>query len=102
MTLVGEAPVADLLDVRTTIDALTASSRQRYLSAEQAAHYLNVSATFIRRAASDHRPRHFRVGKFIRFDPADLDAFAQVQEPTTGPDSQLVTEVWNRRLRAGR
>jgi hypothetical protein len=24
------------------------------------------------------------LGKFIRFDPADLDAFAEVKEPLTG------------------
>jgi len=26
------------------------------------------------------------IGQFIRFDPADLDAFAEVKEPLTGPD----------------
>lgn len=76
--------------------------RERYLSAEQAADYLNVTPVFIRRAASARRLRHFRIGKFIRFDPADLDAFARVQEPTTGPDPQLVTEVWSRSRRLGR
>ncbi len=76
--------------------------RQSYLSAEQAADYLNVTPAFIRRAASACRLRHFRIGKFIRFDPADLDAFACVEEPTTGPDPQLVTEVWSRSRRLGR
>lgn len=76
--------------------------RQSYLSAEQAADYLNVSPAFVRRAASDRRLRHFRIGKFIRFDPADLDAFAHVQEPRSGPDPLLVTEVWSRSRRLGR
>lgn len=76
--------------------------RERYLSAEQAADYLNVTPAFIRRAASTRRLRHFRIGKFVRFDPTDLDAFASVQEPTTGPDPQLVTEVWSHSRRLGR
>lgn len=78
------------------------SPRHSYLSAEQAADYLNVSPAFIKRAAATRRLRHFRVGKFLRFDPADLDAFAQVCEPTTAPDPQLVTEVWSRSRRLGR
>lgn len=76
--------------------------RRSYLSAEQAADYLNVTPAFIKRAASARRLRHFRIGKSIRFDPADLNAFACVQEPTTGPDPHLVTEVWIRSRRLGR
>jgi excisionase family DNA binding protein len=78
------------------------STRRTYLSAEQAAEYLNVSPAFIKRAASSRRLRHFRVGKFVRFDPADLDAFAEVQEATTEADPLLVTEVWSRSRRIGR
>jgi hypothetical protein len=51
---------------------------------------------FIPRMASERRVRHYRLGKFIRFDPADLDAFAEVKEPLTGPDPALVTQVWRR------
>jgi hypothetical protein len=49
--------------------------------------------------ASERRVRHYRLGKFIRFDPADLDAFAEVKEPLTGPDPALVTQVWRRSRR---
>jgi excisionase family DNA binding protein len=73
------------------------SPRTRYLSAEEAAEYLNVTVRFVRRAASERRLRHYRVGKFVRFDPADLDAFATVREPAPGPDSSVVTEVWRNR-----
>lgn len=74
------------------------TARTRYLSAQEAADYLNVSVRFVRRAASARRLRHFRVGKFVRFDPADLDAFASVREPAPGPDPTVMTEVWlNRR-----
>lgn len=100
MTRPGDVGATDGLAL--TDPARMIAPRQRYLSAEQAADYLNVSPTFIRRAASDRRLRHFRVGKFIRFDPADLDAFAQVREPSTGPDPQLVTDVWSRSRRISR
>jgi hypothetical protein len=40
-----------------------------------------------------------RLGKFIRFDPADLDAFAEVKEPLSGPDPTVVTQVWRRSRR---
>jgi excisionase family DNA binding protein len=73
--------------------------RERYLSPNEAAEYLNVSVGFIRRMASERRVRHYRLGKFIRFDPADLDAFAEVKEPLTGPDPALVTQVWRRSRR---
>ena len=36
------------------------------------------------------------MGKFVRFRSADLDAFVQVKDPTTGPDGALETEVWRR------
>jgi excisionase family DNA binding protein len=75
------------------------ATRERYLSPDQAAEYLNVSVGFIRRMASERRIRHYRLGKFIRFDPADLDAFAEVKEPLTGPDPALVTQVWRRSRR---
>ncbi|SER07912.1 helix-turn-helix domain-containing protein [Microlunatus flavus] len=71
-------------------------ARARYLSAEEAATYLNVSVRFIRRAASERRLRHVRVGKFVRFHPDDLDAFATVREPAPGPDEAVVSEVWRR------
>jgi excisionase family DNA binding protein len=75
------------------------ATRERYLNPDEAAEYLNVSVGFIRRMASERRIRHYRLGKFIRFDPADLDAFAEVKEPLTGPDPALVTQVWRRSRR---
>ena len=75
------------------------TTRERYLSPDEAAEYLNVSVGFIRRMASERRIRHYRLGKFVRFDPADLDAFAEVKEPLTGPDPVLVTQVWRRSRR---
>jgi hypothetical protein len=58
-----------------------------------------LSVAFIRWMAAERRVRHYRLGKFIRFDPADLDAFAEVKEPLTGPGPAFVTQVWRRSRR---
>ena len=92
----------DAAHVPTSTGAVAeVSTRERYLSPDEAAQYLNVSVGFIRRMASERRVRHYRLGKFIRFDPADLDAFAEVKEPLSGPDPTLVTQVWRRSRRLG-
>lgn len=91
---IGAAPIPSSAGALAEVAA-----RERYLSPDEAAEYLNVSVGFIRRLASERRIRHYRLGKFIRFDPADLDAFAEVKEPLTGPDPALVTQVWRRSRR---
>jgi len=40
-----------------------------------AAAYLGVTEAFIRRLVLERRIRYFKLGKFVRFKPADLDAF---------------------------
>jgi excisionase family DNA binding protein len=93
-TQTGATPIA------TSAGAVAeVATRERYLSPDEAAEYLNVSVGFIRRMASERRVRHYRLGRFIRFDPADLDAFAEVKTPLTGPDPALVTQVWRRSRR---
>jgi excisionase family DNA binding protein len=93
-TQMGAAPIT-----APTTAVPEIATRERYLNPDEAAEYLNVSVGFIRRMASERRIRHYRLGKFIRFDPADLDAFAEVKEPLTGPDPALVTQVWRRSRR---
>ena len=56
----------------------------RYLSIVEAAGYLNVGVRFMRRLVADRRIRYYKVGKFLRFDPADLDAFAIAGEVQVG------------------
>ena len=67
--------------------------RSRYLSIVEAADYLNVGVRFMRRLVADRRIRYFKVGKFLRFDPSDLDAFAIAGEVQIGQDD-LVDETW--------
>jgi excisionase family DNA binding protein len=45
------------------------------LTKEQAAERLSTKPRFIRRLIEQGRIPHYRVGRFIRIDPADLAAF---------------------------
>ena len=42
-----------------------------------AAAHLGVSEAFVRRLGLERRVRYFKVGKFVRFRPIDLDAFVE-------------------------
>ncbi len=42
-----------------------------------AAAHLGVSEAFVRRLVLERRVRYFKVGKFVRFRPTDLDAFVE-------------------------
>ena len=42
-----------------------------------AAGHLGVSEAFVRRLVLEPRVRYFKVGKFVRFRPMDLDAFVE-------------------------
>ena len=48
-----------------------------------AATYLGVTQPFVRRLVLERRIRYFKLGKFVRFRTADLDAFIEAgrQEP---------------------
>ena len=56
-TQVGAAPIT-----APTTAVPEVATRERYLSPDEAAAYLNVSVGFIRRMASDRRIRHYRLG----------------------------------------
>jgi excisionase family DNA binding protein len=50
-----------------------------WLTAEQAAAYLQLkSAKSIRNLVADRRLAHYKLGRFLRFKRADLDAFIEV------------------------
>lgn len=42
-----------------------------------AAAYLRVSEAFVRRLVLERRLRYYKLGKFVRFRPDDLDAFVE-------------------------
>lgn len=66
--------------------------RTRYLTLGEAAAYLNVTERFMRRVVSDRKVRFLKLGKFLRFDAADLDALAV--EHGVGFDDGLADRVW--------
>ena len=43
---------------------------------EQAAQRLGVTVRFMRRLIDERRIPYHKIGKYVRFDPADLDRFA--------------------------
>lgn len=55
--------------------------RQRWLDVDAAAAYLGVTERWIRERVARREVRFHRVGKFLRFLPADLDAVAVPVEP---------------------
>jgi excisionase family DNA binding protein len=58
----------------------------RLLKPEEAAERLNVSLRFIRRLCHERRLPYTKVGKFVRFDAEELEAWitAQRVEPANG------------------
>ncbi len=57
------------------------------LTLAQAAAHLNVSERFVRRLVAERRVAFHKVGHFLRFRAADLDAFLEAGrvEPATAP-----------------
>jgi excisionase family DNA binding protein len=51
------------------------------LTVTEAAAYLRVSERFIRRIVYERRIAFVKVGKFVRFERADLDGFMERVEP---------------------
>jgi excisionase family DNA binding protein len=50
------------------------------LDVEGAAAYLHVPVRFIRRLVLEKRVKHYKVGKYLRFRPEDLDAVLEPVE----------------------
>ena len=57
----------------TTPHAVNAS---QLMNKTDAAAYLGLSEAFVLRLAREGRVRSYRIGRFVKFDPKDLDAYA--------------------------
>jgi excisionase family DNA binding protein len=66
-------------DEQTRRKAMTDTSfevkHSKLIDVEAAAVRLGVSPRFVRRLVSERRVGFFKVGKYIRFDPTELDAW---------------------------
>ena len=63
-------------------------TRRGPLTLGEAAEYLNVNERYMRRLVSERRIPYLKVGRLLRFSPADLDAFIEacrVEVPPTHP-----------------
>jgi excisionase family DNA binding protein len=67
-------------------EPLGPSDATRLLTPEDVAERLNVSLRFIRRLCHERRVPYTKIGKFVRFDADELDAWitAQRVEPANG------------------
>jgi excisionase family DNA binding protein len=72
MTLVGEGRTSEL-------DTL--------LSVEQAAERLGTSVRFVRRLIAERRIAYVKVGRHVRLDPTDVEAFIAASRVETRPSS---------------
>lgn len=55
--------------------AVPSPSPRQLLDIEAAAAYLTVAPGYVRRLVRERRIAFIKVGKFVRFDPKDLDAY---------------------------
>ncbi len=51
--------------------------RKTLVDIDTAAEHLSVSPRFVRRLVAQRRVPYLKVGKFVRFDPVDLDAWLE-------------------------
>ncbi len=63
--------VAEDIGARNTTTTL--SPRRALIDVEAAAVRLSVTPRFVRRLVTERRIPYFKVGKFIRFDPLELE-----------------------------
>jgi excisionase family DNA binding protein len=59
------------------MDPVQPPADNKLLDVAGAAAHLDVSEAFIRRIVLEKRVRYYKVGKFVRFRPTDLDAFVE-------------------------
>ncbi len=64
-------PLTDDIGARSATTTL--SPRRALIDVEAAAVLLSVTPRFVRRLVTERRIPYFKVGKFIRFDPLELE-----------------------------
>lgn len=59
-----------------SLETPNAVDASRLMSKTDAANYVGLSEAFLLRLARQGRVRSYRIGRFVKFDPRDLDAYA--------------------------
>ena len=65
--------------------AVSTGSRRQLLDIDAVAEQLNTSVRHIRRLVHEHRIPVVRVGRLIRFDPVDIDAWLDAHRSSAEP-----------------
>lgn len=58
------------------VTPLAAGPTAPLIDTAQVAGQLGVTPRFVRRLVDERRIRFYKIGKYVRFDPADIDRFA--------------------------
>jgi excisionase family DNA binding protein len=87
--------------------AITAATgvASRFVDADGAAEHLHVTKRFVRRLVAEKRIPYHKLGKLVRFDLRDLDAYAEagrVDSATRPKSTRANPPVRNRRQVRGR
>jgi excisionase family DNA binding protein len=67
------------------------------LSVEQAAERLGTSVRFVRRLVAERRIAYVKVGRHVRLDPTDVEAFITASRVETRPSSVMAALPHRRR-----
>ena len=79
----------------------TVQQRSDLLDVKGAAEYLGVAEAFIRRLALEKRVAYYKLGKYVRFKAADLDAFIEGGRVEVVPECELAGQIRNTQLFQG-
>ena len=63
----------------------TRASSASLLDIDTVANSLGVTPRFVRRLVAERRLPYVKVGKFVRFDPGELDVWLNLQRVGVGP-----------------
>ena len=63
-----------------------------FLSLGQASDYLGVAPSFIRRLVYERRITYYKLGRYLRFNPADLDEYVLTTRVDTFVQQSWVSE----------
>ena len=61
------------------------TQRSQLIDVQAAAVRLGVSPRFVRRLVSEKRIGYFKIGKYVRFDPLEIEAWIESQRVESTP-----------------
>jgi excisionase family DNA binding protein len=81
---------------------MTAEGTSDLLDVKGAGAYLGVPESFVRRLVLEKRVRYYKLGKYLRFKPSDLDAMVESGRVEPVQERSLVSQrISNTRLFEG-